>query len=137
MPELMLPLRPYILPACYQWIVESGKTPYLLVDANYEDVAVPQDYIRNGEIVLNLMPQAIRDLEMTQTYVSFRATFAGKIEYIYVPMGAIMTIYAAETGHGMPFEEEGDTLSFDSVEPAAPTQAKPKKASHLRLVDDE
>ena len=66
--NLMLPLRPYILPACYQWILESGKTPYLLVDANYEDVAVPQDYIQDGEIVLNLKPEAIRDLEMTKSY---------------------------------------------------------------------
>lgn len=134
--EKMLPLRPYILPSVYQWIVESGCTPYLLVDALADEVAVPEAYIQNGEIVLNLSPEAIRDLEMTKTYVSFRATFGGQIEHIYVPMPAVLSIFAAENGRGMPFEDEGETLDFD--EPVKKVSSgSSDKPSHLHLLDDE
>lgn len=127
----MLPLRPYILPVVYQWIVESGCTPHILVDADYDRVAVPEDYVQNGEIILNLSPQSVRDLEMTKTYVSFRATFAGNIEHIYIPMEAVLTIFAAENGRGMPFEDEGETLAFDEDD----TSSSGGKSGHLNLVD--
>ena len=128
--ELMLPLKPFLLPAFYHWIVNSKKTPYFLVDATQPRVAVPEDYVRDGEIVLNASPNAIRELSMTAEALSFQATFSGEIFHIYVPSEAILSIYAAENGRGMLFEEEGEVLEDDK----GGDGGGPAGASHLRAV---
>jgi len=132
--ELMLPLKPYLLPTFYQWIVDSGKTPYLTVDATQPHVVVPEDYIdESGRIVLNLAPQAIRDLEITNRYLSFRATFGGKIVEIYTPLSAVESIHSMENGRGMMFEDEGDVLEPEDGGDSG--SASTNKSSHMRAVD--
>lgn len=102
--EAMSPTRPYFVRALYEWIVDNNCTPYLLVDANYPKVAVPTEFVDDGKIVLNLTPSAIRHLHMDNEYVQFSARFGGRSREIYLPIGALLAIYAKENGKGMFFE---------------------------------
>ena len=107
MNELMLtPRRPYILRAFYQWLVDNELKPHLVVDATLPNVDVPEEYVDNGQIVLNLAPQAIGNLDMGDEYVMFDTKFSGVIHSIVVPVYAVMAIYARENGAGTMFEAE-------------------------------
>ena len=70
--------RPYLLRALYEWIVDCGLTPYLLVSVDAETVRVPVDYVTDGKIVLNLAPAAIRELDLGNDFVSFSGRFGGR-----------------------------------------------------------
>ncbi|MEQ8857353.1 MAG: ClpXP protease specificity-enhancing factor [Pseudomonadales bacterium] len=100
------PKRPYLLRALYDWIVDSELTPYLLVNALADDVAVPADFVNDGKIVLNVAPHAVRDLAIDDSAVACHCRFGGKPFAVYLPMRSIEAIYAKETGEGMAFEAE-------------------------------
>ena len=102
--------RPYLLRALFEWIVDNQLTPHILVNATREGVIVPKQYIEEGRIVLNISTHATHELQLQNDAVSFHARFAGKDTAVYVPMAAIMAIYARENGQGMMFadEDEGD-----------------------------
>ena len=100
--------RPYLLRAIYDWIVDNGLTPYLLVNANMENVLVPTEFVSNGKIILNVAPAAVKDLEIGNDEVHFSARFSGNPMYVSVPMAAAMAIYAKENGRGMVFSDDGD-----------------------------
>jgi len=134
----MTPLRPYLIRAIYEWIVDNGLTPYVLVDAERDDVLVPRQYVQDGRIVLNLSPNAVVGLEMDNEAVSFQARFSGTPMQVYLPVRAILAIYARETGKGMVFDEEmdGDETPPPSG-PSKPREEKPKAKSKrpaLRVV---
>lgn len=101
-----LPKRPYLLRALYDWIVDSELTPYLLVSVDDPTVRVPQEYVSDGKIVLNVSPMAVRDLDLGQAAVAFSGRFGGRPFPIHIPMNSIQAIYAKETGEGMMFEPE-------------------------------
>ncbi|PPD25483.1 MAG: ClpXP protease specificity-enhancing factor, partial [Methylomonas sp.] len=84
----MTPLKPYLIRAIYEWIVDNHFTPHLLVNAEYPGVELPQDFIENGRIVLNVRPQAIQGLSLGNDEVEFNARFAGRAMRIIAPMGA-------------------------------------------------
>lgn len=113
----MYPQKPYLVRAFYEWIVDSKYTPYLLVDANYEGVIVPKEYVEDGEIVLNVSPLAVKGFGITKSQVEFEARFAGNPMQVIVPVKAVLAIYANENGRGMVFsameEEEDDDLPPD------------------------
>jgi len=98
--------RPYLIRALYQWIVDNGVTPYILVDASIEGVDVPHQYIQDGKIVLNVAPMAVHNLTLGDEQIIFNARFSGKPMDIFVPTGAVLAIYAKENGQGMMFTEE-------------------------------
>lgn len=102
--------RPYLLRAFYQWIMDNQLTPHLMVDATMEGVQVPEEHIQNGQIVLNISANAVRELKLENHAVSFDARFSGVTRHIYLPILAIEAIYAIENGRGMQFssDEEGD-----------------------------
>src|SRR5690348_8278492 len=100
--------RPYLLRAFYDWIVDNHFTPYIVVNADYPGVAVPQDYVENGRIILNVSPQAVRALKLVNDHVEFNARFAGIPCDIYAPVRAVTAIYAKENGRGMVFKEEDE-----------------------------
>lgn len=104
----MTPRNPYLVRALYEWIVDNEATPYILVNADHEQVSIPEGIANDGKVVLNLAPGAIRDLEMTNQYLSFSARFNGVAQDIYCPMGAVLAIYARENGEGMMFAVEDD-----------------------------
>lgn len=98
--------RPYLLRAINEWLIDNDLTPYLLVNAEHENVQVPSDYVDNGKIVLNLSPSAIQQLNMDNNAISFNARFSGSPTSIYIPIEACMAIYSKENGKGMVFNEE-------------------------------
>ena len=98
--------RPYLVRALYEWIVDNNCTPYVLVDAGAPGVEVPQQYVKNGQIVLNVAPSAVSDFVVGNESMIFRGRFAGIAMDIVVPVGALLGIYARENGQGMVFEPE-------------------------------
>lgn len=108
------PKRPYLLRAYYDWLVDNDFTPYLVVDATYFGVKVPMEYVKDGQIVLNLSANATGNLELTNDYIQFNARFRGVSQNIYIPMGAALAIYARENGDGVMFEHEEFYQEFNS-----------------------
>lgn len=102
----MVPSRPYLMRALHEWIVDSGCTPHLLVDADDPGLEVPDSLRKDGQVVLNVSPHAVRDLLMDNELVSFVARFAGVSRGVSVPVAAVKAIYARENGRGMVFPEE-------------------------------
>lgn len=124
----MTPSRPYFLRAINEWIVDNKLTPHLMVDALKPGVFVPEQYVKDGKIVLNIAPEAIANLSMTTDWVTFDARFSGVLHRIRVPVLAINAIYAAENGRGMFFEE--DEYDGDDM----PPEPSEKGAATLRVV---
>lgn len=109
--------RPYIIRALYEWIVDNGCTPYLLVDANFERVQVPAEYVENGKIVLNVSPTAVRELALGNEDISFSARFGGNSRSLHFPVQAVLAVYARENGKGMMFSDD-DGMQPPPVPPA-------------------
>lgn len=119
--------RPYLLRAFYDWIVDNGCTPHIVVNALFPDVLVPTEFVEGGQIVLNVALSAVQGLVLGDQGVEFKARFAGKVRQIIIPMGAVLAIYAKENGRGMVFaEEEGDGLP---PAPLGPTKAEAEKVT--------
>ena len=143
------PKRPYLLRAYYDWLVDNSFTPYLVVDATYLGVNVPVEYVKDGQIVLNLSANATGNLQLTNDFIQFNARFKGVSRELYIPMGAALAIYARENGDGVMFEPEEvyDELNSepDTEQPTSFHEAvdsprkrekkKTKSVSHLRIVD--
>jgi stringent starvation protein B len=107
--------KPYLLRALYEWILDNDTTPYILVDTSSDQVLIPSGIASDGKVVLNLAPQAIEQLQMTNDYLSFSARFNGVSEDIYCPITSLLAIYARENGEGMMFpEESADTENSGS-----------------------
>lgn len=135
--------RPYLIRAIYEWCVDNGHTPHLLVAADYPGVTVPLQYVQEGRITLNLSPMAVQSLSVEDDPIWFSARFSGRPFDVIVPTGAVLAIFARENGEGLVFGEVeppqgGDDLPSPPVSPApAPTEtepAKPKGRGHLRVV---
>ncbi len=102
----MTPSRPYLMRAFYEWLLDNEMTPLLLVDANAKLVQIPQQYARDGQIVLNIAPQAVVALTMDNEAVSFNARFGGVPHQLYIPMAAVLGIHSRENGAGTFFPPE-------------------------------
>lgn len=98
--------RPFLLRAFYDWLLDNQLTPHLVVDINCAGVMVPLEYARDGQIVLNIAPRAVGGLVLADDAVRFNARFGGIPRQVYVPMAAVMAIYARENGAGTMFEPE-------------------------------
>lgn len=106
--------RPYLLRAIYQWIVDNDCTPYLLVNAVAPGVTVPQEYVENDKIILNVGPMAAHGLVLGDEEVTFDARFGGRPMAVVVPVGAVLAIYARENGQGMLFTDETDAADGET-----------------------
>lgn len=133
------PTRPYLLRAIYEWTSDNQLTPYLLVNAQEQGVTVPTQHIQDGQIVLNIAPHAVHQLLIDNDAISFSARFGGVSQQIYVPMYAVLGLYARENGQGLFFDPDeyahiarddasSTTTTTDDAKPA------PKKPS-LRILD--
>lgn len=129
--------RPYILRALHEWIVDNECTPHLLVDINHPQVKVPPGYAADGRIVLNAAPAAVRYFTVDNEAVSFEALFSGAPFSLYVPIAAILAIYARENGQGMFFDADSDTLSDDEDIHEEDTQEAQAQPTVLHAVDTE
>jgi len=98
--------RPYLLRAMHQWVTDCGHTPHVIVETEKQGVEVPIAYIKDGKIVLNLSYSATQRLQMGNDWVEFDARFAGVVHHVRFPVGAVLGVYARETGEGMVFSEQ-------------------------------
>ncbi len=139
--ELNLPpTRPYLARAIYEWICDNNLTPYLLVDATQPNTMVPEQFIQDGQIVLNIVPHAVHKLHMSNDAITFSARFGGVSRDIYVPLNAVLGIYARENGQGLffdPNEYEGIQITEDTLKSTTTSEEtkQPKKKPSLRLLD--
>jgi stringent starvation protein B len=123
----MTSMRPYLLRAIHQWIADNGLTPFLLVDATQPNVEVPNQYVENGKIILNTSPTAVQGLTLDNDWVSFSARFSGRAFSIFIPVSAVLAVYAKENGKGMFFkpEENTDETPPPTSTPQPPPRSKP------------
>lgn len=128
--------RPYLVRALYEWIVDNECTPHLLVNAEYPRVQVPAGYASEGQIVLNVAPRAIRGMQMDNEAISFESRFGGVSHSLYLPMPAVMGIYARENGQGMVFEVEPTPPDDggDTSPGGKPEEARPAGRPSLKVV---
>ncbi len=132
----MSPRRPYLLRAHYEWLLDNDMTPYLAVDVTLRGVNVPMEYARDGQIVLNIAPRAVGNLELTNDEVRFNARFGGMPRQINVPMAAVLAIYSRENGTGMMFEPEAAYKDEYLFEFSGHDKADASAADNLVLVTD-
>ena len=121
----MNPSRPYLMRGLYEWVLDNDCTPYVLVDANILGVQVPMEHVNDGQIVLNVSPGAVRDLLINNDAMSFNARFAGVTQNVYVPIVAVLAIYAKENGEGMVFGNEAGAPD-PNTPPPEPLKEVPK-----------
>lgn len=136
--------RPYLLRALYAWIADNDMTPHLLVDASRPGVQVPAFAINDGKVVLNVAARAVSGLEMGNEAIAFTARFGGVSHAVWVPVTAVVAIYARETGQGMALPDEIGGATADGVAQAVEQgdddgggddhAPPPKRGSHLRVV---
>ena len=98
--------RPYLLRALWGWITDNGFTPHVVVDATVEGTLVPEGFVEQGKITLNIGPSAVQALNIGDDAVTFSARFAGAPMDVFVPVQAVLAIYARENGQGMMFGSE-------------------------------
>jgi stringent starvation protein B len=125
--------RPYMIRAMYEWCVDNGFTPYLLVHVDGR-TRVPAGYAKDGQIVLNIGAGATRNLTLDNDWVRFSARFGGVSQEINVPVDRVAAIYARENGEGMQFTVDEKTQDQKIVsdrgdnepEPPEPPKGRPK-----------
>ncbi|GAB7127091.1 ClpXP protease specificity-enhancing factor [Silvimonas sp. JCM 19000] len=142
--------KPYLIRAIHEWCSDHGFTPYLVVSVR-DKMQVPMEYVKNGEIVLNISYNATRNLSLSNDFVSFSARFNGVSREIVIPVGAVVSIFSRENGEGMGFEyeappeaallddapaaaEHGAEKSDDDDDHTPPEPPRPAGRSHLRVV---
>jgi stringent starvation protein B len=109
--------KPYLIRALYEWCSDNGYTPYIAVAVD-ERTIVPREFVRNGEIVLNVSPLATNHLQIANDLVSFQARFGGIARELSIPVENVISIYARETGHGMAFEVTRPNAEAPEAAPA-------------------
>ncbi len=130
----MTPRRPYLLRAFYDWLVDNDLTPHLVVDALMNGVRVPEEFIQDGQIILNVAPRAVGNLELGNDAITFSARFGGRPHSVIVPLYAVQAIYARENGAGTMFEPEDAYLLADSDE--APIAETVDEGPKLSVADE-
>ena len=111
--------KPYLLRAIWEWCVDNGFTPYITVRVDAR-TRVPREFVRDGQIVLNIGPEASNKLEIGNDFIEFQARFSGVARQLSVPSEQVTAIYARENGAGMAFEIEGEA---NAAEGEAPEEA--------------
>lgn len=99
--------RPFLVQAIFDWVIENGYTPFLMIDTTVEGVCVPPQHIVDDEIVLNLSADAISHFVLNKEYIQFKTRFNAKIEEIYAPMEAVKALYGKEDMSGIGFAPDG------------------------------
>ncbi|WP_390509380.1 ClpXP protease specificity-enhancing factor [Vibrio alginolyticus] len=124
--------RPYMLRAFYDWLVDNDLTPHLVVDATMPGVRVPVEFIQDGQIILNIAPRAVGNLELGNDAITFHARFSGRPHSVIVPVYAVQAIYARENGAGTMFEPEE---AYTHIEEEAMTEEE--SSPSFTTVSDE
>ncbi|WP_201582823.1 ClpXP protease specificity-enhancing factor [Psychrobacter jeotgali] len=135
------PTRPYMVRALYQWIEDNALTPYLMVDATAKNVQIPTEHVQDGRIVLNIASRATGNMSMENDYIHFNARFGGVSQEIWVPLPAVLGIYAKENSQGMFFDPneydnyqpEEEPFTSTAKQGKSPAASKPKRDNKAGL----
>ncbi|NBV29840.1 ClpXP protease specificity-enhancing factor [bacterium] len=144
----MTSIRPYLIRAFYDWISDNNCTPHLIIDATIKGVVVPREYVTNGQIILDIASDAVDNLEITATSVSFEAAFGAEESVaIFLPIRSVLAIYSLENDEGMSFvdnnneqewnESDEDSTTSLSIKKRKREQSDKKsgeKSSHLTVI---
>jgi stringent starvation protein B len=135
--------KPYLLRALFDWCADQGLTPYIAVVVD-ERAGVPRQYVKDGQIILNIGREAVHQLVMGNELITCSARFGGVAQELTIPIDCVAAIYARENGHGMAFEvTPGQTVRADVApvaaaergeQPILTTPDKPAPRSHLRRI---
>ena len=120
------PTTPYLIRASWEWCVDNGFTPYVAVKVD-SATRVPMEYVRNGEIVLNISPDATRNLKVGNELIQFSARFNGVSREVSVPVAAVAGIFAKENGQGLAFQTPGAERSTPTLVPATGNDSNGEK----------
>jgi len=130
--------RPYLIRALFDWVIDNGLTPHLLIDTSDQSVVVPQQFVENQKIVLNISTTATTNLVLGNESISFNARFSGQPMNVFLPVESVMAIYAKENGQGMMFAQEESSVLLNGEEndndPEPPTTPPPSKRPTLKVV---
>nr|VFK40428.1 MAG: stringent starvation protein B [Candidatus Kentron sp. TC]VFK41905.1 MAG: stringent starvation protein B [Candidatus Kentron sp. TC]VFK57669.1 MAG: stringent starvation protein B [Candidatus Kentron sp. TC] len=145
----LIPTRPYLVRAMYEWIIDNDCTPFIVADATAEGARVPETYVNEGKIIFNIAPTAVKNLNLGNEEIVFSARFNGVPTRVSLPTESIQAIYMKENGAGMGFEagseppsaaeEQEDILEAmpkkppEEEEEPPPTPGKPSRPT-LRIV---
>ena len=124
--------RPYLLRALYEWIADNQMTPHILVEAGADGVDVPDQAIQKGKVILNVDNSAVRELELGNDWLTFKARFSGNEHEVSVPVHAVLAIYAKENGQGMMFAQDDEFVP--PTDPDSDPGTTPAKRPHLTIV---
>ena len=122
--------KPYLLRAIWEWCCDNGFTPHIAVEVD-ERTRVPREFVRSGQIVLNLGPSATNKLQIGNEYVEFQARFNGVARDLSMPVERVSAIYARENGAGMAFEVDGDGARASALSERRGTRQKPCTSSSV------
>jgi len=124
--------RPYLLRALFEWIADNNMTPHILVEAGAEGVDVPDQAVQKGKVILNIDNSAVRELDLGNEWLTFKARFSGNEHNVSVPIDAVLAIYAKENGQGMMFAQDDETMP--PTDPDSDPDLQPTKRPHLTIV---
>ena len=138
----LTPTRPYMVRAIFEWLEDNNLTPHIMVDATQPNVTVPVEYVQDGRIVLNIASRATGNLVINNDFINFHARFGGVSQELWVPMQAVMGIYARENSQGMFFDPtEYDNAPQSEINASQPTEStdvqRPKRENKagLKILD--
>ena len=128
--------RPYLIRALYAWCSDNGFTPFIAVLVD-ETVRVPVEYVKDGEIVLNISFDATSALNVGNAFIEFKGRFGGVARDIYVPVDRVLAIYARENGQGMAFPMLAASAATSGKDATAQVEAKPALLSRVTPTDPD
>jgi len=126
----MFPVKPYLIRAIYEWIIDNDLSPYINVDTTIPLVTVPEQHIENNSITLDISPESVNELLIDNEAMTFQARFTGKVNDIYLPIPSIASIYAQENNQGMAFPKEEEIFAGESKKPKST-----KTKLDLKIID--
>lgn len=138
----LTPTRPYMVRAIFEWLEDNNLTPHIMVDTTQPNVTVPVEYVQDGRIVLNIASRATGNLVINNDFINFHARFGGVSQELWVPMQAVMGIYARENSQGMFFDsteyDNAPQSEINASQPAESTEVqRPKRENKagLKILD--
>ena len=138
----LTPTRPYMVRAIFEWLEDNNLTPHIMVDTTQPNVTVPVEYVQDGRIVLNIASRATGNLVINNDFINFHARFGGVSQELWVPMQAVMGIYARENSQGMFFDpteyDNAPQSDINASQPAeSPDAQRPKHENKagLKILD--
>ncbi len=127
----LLPLRPYLVRAIIDWVVDNSQTPHVVLDCSIDGVDAPSERAQKGKLVLNVSANATRNLAIGNDWLTVDCRFGGRPVHVRAPLGAVVGVYAKESGVGMAFEAESPA---EPEQPGRPPGERKPSGPTLKLV---